>query len=466
MHFGLGEATGAEVVRITGRTASLQAEFDTQADQAIAATQRLKGSCPWLFAWNGREMAFVTDLLWRSPLGLRINAQATADVLMTEDWVRSAAISSRRATARTTCAITAELWETHFFDLVSLMVVDHPDGHRGLRRRALRGAAADARRSIATGPVQPFAARARRRGRDVSELASRARRPLPRLRRPRRLSGHHARLTSSSSSCPTTAPRTGPLWLVAQGWIHPTDSSINVAIGQGTHDAARGPRRCRSPTRAGASATCATGLGFPAGKDKTILIDLDGRLPAERTAPPAPARRTSRSTGTGWAGRSAGRTCAIAAAPARAASGGARAIRGYSVTEQPTPSVAGAPALRRSAAPAPRWRDLDGYYTRFGDVRELLRTRRRPLRDHERRRRAAAALPGGAAAARRAACATSSLVGDGWEKDGDYNTTFSRPCCRCRRTRAAATTRRRGGSRTIPSTGSTRTTWQSTTRGT
>ena len=54
----------------------------------IAATQRLKGSCPWLFAWNGREMAFVTDLLWRSPLGLRINAQDTADVLTTEDWVK------------------------------------------------------------------------------------------------------------------------------------------------------------------------------------------------------------------------------------------------------------------------------------------------------------------------------------------------------------------------------------------
>ena len=33
-------------------------------------------------------MAFVTDLIWRSPLGLRINAQATADVLMTEDWVK------------------------------------------------------------------------------------------------------------------------------------------------------------------------------------------------------------------------------------------------------------------------------------------------------------------------------------------------------------------------------------------
>ena len=29
------------------------------------------------------------------------------------------------------------------------------------------------------------------------------------------------------------APQSGPLWLIAQGWMHPTDSSINVAISQG-----------------------------------------------------------------------------------------------------------------------------------------------------------------------------------------------------------------------------------------
>ena len=72
----------------SGRTAILQSEFEKRADTTVKADQRLKGSCPWLFAWNGREMAFVTDLIWRSPLGLRINAQATADVLMTEDWVK------------------------------------------------------------------------------------------------------------------------------------------------------------------------------------------------------------------------------------------------------------------------------------------------------------------------------------------------------------------------------------------
>ena len=88
VHFGLGEATRADVVRIVWPNGVLQSEFDKPADATVLAEQRLKGSCPWLFAWNGKEMAFVTDLIWRSPLGLRINAQATADVLMTEDRVK------------------------------------------------------------------------------------------------------------------------------------------------------------------------------------------------------------------------------------------------------------------------------------------------------------------------------------------------------------------------------------------
>ena len=79
--------------RIVWPNGVLQTEFEIAADTAVLATQRLKGSCPWLFAWNGREMGFVTDLIWRSPLGLRINAQATADdsarLLRAEGWTHA-----------------------------------------------------------------------------------------------------------------------------------------------------------------------------------------------------------------------------------------------------------------------------------------------------------------------------------------------------------------------------------------
>jgi len=97
-------------------------------NQVVVARQRLKGSCPWVFAYDGEAMRFITDFLWRSPLGLRINAQDTAGVLMTEDWVKLRGDQLVPRDGVYELRITAELWETHFVDYVALLVVDHPAG--------------------------------------------------------------------------------------------------------------------------------------------------------------------------------------------------------------------------------------------------------------------------------------------------------------------------------------------------
>lgn len=171
VHFGLGDAAVAEVARITWPNGILQSEFDLAADRSIGATQRLKGSCPWLFAWNGREMAFVTDFIWRSPLGLRINAQATADVQMTEEWVRIRGDQLQPRGGEYDVRITAELWETHFLDLVSLLVVDHPEGTEVFVDE--RFAVPPPRLGVmATSPVRPFARVHDDQGRDVAAVVA------------------------------------------------------------------------------------------------------------------------------------------------------------------------------------------------------------------------------------------------------------------------------------------------------
>jgi hypothetical protein len=93
-----------------------------------------------------------------------------------------------------------------------------------------------------------------------------------------------------------------------------------------------------------------------------------------------------------------------------------------------------APARRRPDLPAsyetlsgpgPRWRDLEGYYTRYGDVRELLQgTDDRYVimnAGDEIVLRFAAPAPPPAGWTRDFV-----LVGDGWVKDGDFNTANSR----------------------------------------
>src|SRR5207248_10268654 len=71
------------------------------------------------------------------------------------------------------------------------------------------------------------------------------------------------------------APREGPVYLLAHGWLNPTDSSINAALEQGGHDQPR-PLALEVPDGKGGWKVALPALGFPAGKNKTMLIRLDG----------------------------------------------------------------------------------------------------------------------------------------------------------------------------------------------
>ena len=419
VHFGLGEAAASEVARIIWPNGMLQSEFGLAVDAAVGASQRLKGSCPWLFAWNGTEMGFVTDFIWRSPLGLRINAQATADVQMTEDWVRIRGDQLRARDGEYDLRITAELWETHFFDLVSLMVVDHPAGTEMFvdERFAVPAPRLGA---IATAPVQDLLAARDDAGRDVLGIV--------RARDDRHLDfagrGAYQGVTRDhyvELALPEAAPRTGPLWLVAQGWVHPTDSSVNVALGQGRHAPPAG-LSLHVADAAGRFTPARAGLGFPSGKDKTVLIDLAGLFPHSGQ------RRLRLGTNLeifwdriGWAaGRGdvklEPRTLTITKADLR--------FRGYSVTHQKDASTPERPRYVLAGIAA-RWRDLEGFHTRFGDVRELVASvddRYVIMNAGDELRLAFPEAPPPPPGFVRDFI----LVGDGWVKDGDYNTVASR----------------------------------------
>ena len=420
VHVGLGEATRAEVARIFWPNGTIQSEFQLTADATIAASQRLKGSCPWLFAWNGREMAFVTDLIWRSPLGLRINAQATADIQATEDWVKVRGDQLAARDGAYDLRVTAELWETHFFDRLALGYVDHPAGTEVFvdERFAVPAPPLDL---VATDPVQAFASVRDDRGHDVADVvAARDDRHLDFAGR-----GAYQGITRDhfvELELPEDAPRDGPLWLIGQGWVHPTDSSVNVAISQGAHAAPRS-LSLQVADASGTFRQVRAGLGFPSGKDKTVRIDLAGVFPRDRRPGACGWRRISKCSGTGWAGRRAGRRSRprMVLLPLRAAD---LRYRGYSVTEQPDTSTPERPRYRL-AGTAPRWPDLEGYHTRFGDVMPLVTTTddRYVIMNagDELALRFDLAPPVPAGMVRDFV-----VIGDGWVKDGDFNTTFSR----------------------------------------
>lgn len=418
-HFGIGKNATVDLARVTWPNGAMQAEFTISPDKPVVFDQRLEGSCPWLFAWNGERMAFVTDFIWRSPLGLRINAQDTGRVAQTEDWVR---IRGDQLAARDgfyDVRITAELWETHFFDHVSLMVVDHPAGTEALvdERFAIPPPTLAVR---STGPLHPVASAVDDAGQDVSAVV----RDLDAAYLDTFGRGRYQGVTRDHwvEVDLSDAPDTANLVLVASGWIHPTDSSINVAIGQGTTPAPQG-LTLETPDVDGVWSTAKPGLGFPAGKTKTVVLALGGAF-----KPGAPRRVRLRTNLEIYWDRLAWAELLPDAAPRVVRLDPTTAdlrYRGFSWVGQANASSPELPEYDRLAATSARWADLVGYYTRFGDVRELLTT----VDDRyvimnagdELVFRFAEQPPPPDGWTRDYV-----LIGDGWVKDGNFNTTHSK----------------------------------------
>src|SRR5581483_6354258 len=115
--------------RIRWPNGAVNAEFALQDDQEVLAQQRLKGSCPFLFAWDWKEMRFVKDTVpWGSAIGLRINALGPARIAATQEWYKIPRQDLAPRDGAYDLRITGELWETYYYDWLQFMTVDHPAG--------------------------------------------------------------------------------------------------------------------------------------------------------------------------------------------------------------------------------------------------------------------------------------------------------------------------------------------------
>ncbi len=420
VHFGLGEQPQVNVARILWPNGTVQAEFNLPAtSETILTRQRLKGSCPWVFTYDGREMQFVTDFLWRTALGLRINAQGEAAVIHSEDWIK---IRGDQLTARDgyyDVRITAELWESHFVDHVALLVTDHPRGTEVYVDERFTFPA-PVPTIHATGALHPVAQAWDQTGRDVTDLvAARDERYVDTfaLGPYQGIAEEHYLEVALGGD----APAEGPLWLVAAGWVYPTDASINVAVTQGDQ---RGPHglALEVPDGHGGWTTIVPDLGFPAGKTKTMLIDL---AHAFRTGTERRVRlRTNMEIYWDQIGWAAGRPDAPVVTQRLLPATAELRYRGFSAVTQARRTAPELPSYRRIATTTAQWRDLVGFHTRFGDVRALTESvddRYVIMNAGDELVLRFPALP----PPQRGWTRDFVLIGDGWVKDGDYNTGFS-----------------------------------------
>jgi tetratricopeptide (TPR) repeat protein len=424
--FGLRGRVAADTVRITWPNGLIQNETRQAAAvkagevRAYKEAQRLSGSCPMVFAWNGRRFEFITDVLGVAPLGAS-SGDGKFFPVDHDEWVfiPGSALAAR-AGGIYEVRVTEELREVSYLDRVRLLALDHPAAVEVFTNEKFKSP-----------PFPEFRLfGVERRLRPRRAVDGRGRDVLPALLARdgvyvegfrHTLSGVAETHTLELDFGPAAA-RGNRAVLYLNGWLDWADGSTYRAVSQ---ESAAGLMLPRLEVRdaAGRWQTAVADMGIPAGKPKTIAVDLTGKFQGasrevrivtnlcvywdeiflgEESAPPR-TRRT--------------------AVPLAAAE---LAFRGFS-----RPVID--PRRRQPETfdyqqwmAVSSWNPTPGLYTRYGDVRPLLARVDDQLAivgsgDEVRLRFAGGRLPPLPAGWRRDFL----LDVDGWAKDADANTAYS-----------------------------------------
>ncbi len=284
-HFGLGVHFKADVLRVQWPNGVPQTIYFPGTDQDVLEAQQLKGSCAFLYTWDGTHFRFVTDLMWRSALGMPLgimggkggtggNAYAAAGA--SREYVRIPGDALKSRNGRYVLQVTEELWETAYLDQLRLLVVDHPDSAQVfVDERFPPPSRTSGLRLYETVRHRAPLSAVDERGQDVLEdLREHDDRYVSSLT-PQRYQGltePHALLLDLDRD----AGQPGTV-LVLRGWIFPSDASINVAVSQQHRVNAEPPVLEVRDTQG--KWVSRGSIGFPSGKDKTMVIDLAGIFP-------------------------------------------------------------------------------------------------------------------------------------------------------------------------------------------
>ncbi|MCG8463066.1 MAG: hypothetical protein MI919_42835, partial [Holophagales bacterium] len=115
-----------DTVRITWPNGLIQNETDQPAGElhTYVEAQRLSGSCPMIYTWNGEEFEFITDVLGVAPLGATAG-EGEYFPLDHDEIVQIPGESLVERDGVYEVRIVEELREVAFLDEIRLIAVDH-----------------------------------------------------------------------------------------------------------------------------------------------------------------------------------------------------------------------------------------------------------------------------------------------------------------------------------------------------
>ncbi len=381
----------------------------------------MSGSCPIIWSWDGSGFRYITDVLGVAPLGAS-SGDGKFFPVDHDEYIQipGEALKAHSEDGTYEIRITEELSEVAYLDQIQLLTVDHAVSTTVYSNDKFKAPPfPEFRLFEVAGRVSPVRARDDH-GTDVVQEILQKDRTYPTTFR-RDLAGsaelHSLELDFGSSNAAMNSKL-----LVLSGWVDWADGSTFLSNAQEGKGGLIAPYLQVRDSR-GRWVTVLEDMGMPAGKPKTIAVDLTGKwLSASRevrivtnlcvywdeiflspdTTPPAASPTT---------------------VPLHTAT---LSFRGFSPNKVHPRRLQPEEFSYDGASPVSLWNPTPGLYTRYGDVRELAESVDDRIivmgsGDEIRLRFDARSLPPVKPGKKRDFL----LKVDGWAKDRDANTAFS-----------------------------------------
>jgi Tfp pilus assembly protein PilF len=276
---GLGAETNAEVVRLLWPTGVPQDEVNLAAKktQTIAELDRRGSSCPVLFSWNGREYEFIADMIGPGVVGHWV-APGERDVPDPDEYLKVVARSAQPRNGLLSFRFLEPMEETVYLDQVRLVAVDHPAAYEvNPNERFVSNPPFPEFRVIATRDAQPPLGAWDDRGNNVLPVLARRDRKYVTGFEDLPFAGfaklHWVELDLGKWDA------TKPLRLIIDGYTdYFTATSMYAADQAGIKVIAP---YVEAQNAQGQWIRVVDDMGFPAGLERTMVADLTGKIPAD-----------------------------------------------------------------------------------------------------------------------------------------------------------------------------------------
>jgi hypothetical protein len=275
---GLGAAEGIDLLRILWPTGVLQDEIDLPHTKVIAMKEadRRGSSCPVLFAWDGHKYKLVTDVIGAAVVGHWFTP-TRRNTPNPGEWIKVDGAALAPVNGKLSLRFIEPMEEVNYIDQVRLVAVDHPENVEvNPDERFLDDPPFASGRVVASSGARLPVGAWDSDGHDVLDLLSRRDHQFVSGFTPLPYDGFANLHSLTLDLGPLDAQ--SPLRLLMTGYVNYFSATSLYAAWQAGI----------KPISPYAEAQLADGtwkriaddVGFPAGLERTIVVDLTGKLPA------------------------------------------------------------------------------------------------------------------------------------------------------------------------------------------